>query len=252
LFSPAAFTALYWIMTIAGVAALVGLFTRLSIFILALGVWIFVSHAYSYGDVHHPQAVFAIFLMVLPLAPVGERLSIDALIRRRRARRSAGVQPRREILDTAMWPLKLLHVLLAMTYFSTGITKVLAGGLAWINGYTLQNYLFSDAMTNNLPLGIWLSQQYVLCVILAVLTILFEVFYFVSILVPRSGPLFFVGGIFFHIGLYVTAGHPFFQHIVMNALLLFFLDRDWFPEQVRRLEALIARLRAGAESHQPS
>jgi hypothetical protein len=38
----------------------------------------------------------------------------------------------------------------------------------------------------------------------------------------------------------------------MNALLLFFLDRDWFPEQVRRLEALIARLRAGAESHQPS
>jgi hypothetical protein len=252
LFSPAAFTAYYWIMTIAGVAALVGLFTRTSIFVLALGVWIFVSHAYSYADVHHPQAVFAIFLMVLPLAPVGERLSIDALIRRWRARRDAGLQQTPEVRDTAMWPLKLLHVLLAMTYFSTGITKLLSGGLTWINGYTLQNYLFSDAMSRTLPLGLWLSQHYVLCVILSVFTILFEVFYFVSILLPRWGPLFFVGGIFFHIGLYVTAGHPFFQHIIMNALLLFFLDRDWFPEQVRRLEGMIARLRAGAESHQPS
>jgi vitamin K-dependent gamma-carboxylase-like protein len=252
LFSPTAFTALYWITTVAGVTALVGLCTRVSIFIVALGVWIFVSHAYSYADVHHPQAVFAIFLMVLPFAPVGDRLSVDALIRRWRARRGARVRQTPETLDTAMWPLKLLHVLLALTYFSTGITKLISGGLAWMNGYTLQNYIFSDAMTNNLPLGIWLAQQYTLCVVLAVLTILFEVFYFVSILVPRVAPFFFIGGIFFHIGLYATSGHPFFEHMVMNALLLLFLDPDWFPEQVRKLEALIARWRAGAEVHQPS
>ena len=151
-----------------------------------------------------------------------------------------------------MWPLKLLHVLLALTYFSTGISKVISGGFAWMNGYTLQNYIFSDAVTRNIPLGIWVAEHYTLCVLLAVFTLLFEVFYFVSIIVPRAAPLIFIGGIFFHIGLYATSGHPFFQHIVMNALLLLFLDREWFPARLTQLDALVSRWRAGAEAQQPS
>jgi len=241
-FSPGPLTAIYWITVIAGGLALIGLFTRISLFLLALGVWFFVSHGYSYADVHHPQALFAIFLMLLPFSPVGERLSVDALLRRRSGR------PVEEATDMAMWPLKLLHVLLALTYFSTGITKLISGGFAWMNGYTLQRYIFSDAISSNLPLGIWLSQHYTLCVILSVLTILFEVFYFVSILVPRVAPLIFLGAIFFHIGLYVTSGHPFFPHMVMNAVLLLFLDLAWFPAQVRKLEAAFARTRAGEQA----
>jgi uncharacterized membrane protein YphA (DoxX/SURF4 family) len=241
-FAPGPLTAIYWMTAIAGVLALIGLFTRVSLFLFALGVWFFVSHGYSYADVHHPQALFAIFLMLLPFSPAGERLSVDALLRRRKGR------PVAEATDTAMWPLKLLHVLLALTYFSTGITKLISGGLAWMNGYTLQRYLFSDAISGNIPLGIWMSQQYTLCVILSVLTILFEVFYFVSILVPRVAPLMFVGAIFFHIGLYATSGHPFFPHMVMNAVLLLFLDPAWFPAQLRKLEAGFARAGAGEQT----
>jgi hypothetical protein len=192
--------------------------------------------------VHHPQALFAIFLMLLPFSPAGERLSLDALLRRR------GGRPVAEATDMAMWPLKLLHLLLALTYFSTGITKLISGGFAWMNGYTLQRYIFSDAITSHLPLGIWLSQQYTLCVILSVLTILFEVFYFVSMLVPRVAPFIFLGAIFFHIGLYATSGHPFFPHMVMNAVLLFFLDPAWFPAQVRKLEAAFVRTGAGEQT----
>jgi uncharacterized membrane protein YphA (DoxX/SURF4 family) len=251
-FSAGGLTALYWITTVAGLAALVGLFTRTSLFVLALGVWIFISHGYSYADVHHTQALFAIFLMVLPFSPAGERLSVDALIRRRRVRRSADLAEGPDTVETAMWPLKLLHVLLALTYFSTGITKLISGGLSWMNGYTLQNYIFSDAVSGDIPLGIWLAQQHTLCVMLGVLTILFEVFYFVSLFLPRVAPLFFIGGIFFHIGLYATSGHPFFQHMVMNALLLFFLDPAWFPGQVKRLETLISGWRTGAQAPQRS
>jgi uncharacterized membrane protein YphA (DoxX/SURF4 family) len=241
-FAEGPLTVIYWVTAIAGVLALIGLFTRVSLFLLALGVWFFVSHGYSYADVHHPQALFAIFLMLLPFSPVGERLSVDALLRRRKGRLAT------ETTDTAMWPLKLLHLLLALTYFSTGITKLISGGLAWMNGYTLQRYLFSDAISGNIPLGIWMSQQYALCVILSVLTILFEVFYFVSLLVPRAAPLMFIGAIFFHIGLYATSGHPFFPHMVMNAVLLFFLDPAWFPAQVRKLESASTRARAGEQA----
>jgi len=234
-FTPGAFTVIYCVSIAAGLSALVGFLTRTSLFLLALGTWFFVSHAYSHADVHHTQALFAIFLMVLAFSPAGDSLSIDALIRRRRARLAGESAPISRPSDTAMWPLKLAHVLLAMTYFSTGITKLLSGGLAWMNGYTLQNFIFNSAVNRNIPLGIWLAHQHTLCILLSIGTILFETFFFVSLLVPRAAPLFFVGGVLFHVGLYVIAGHPFFEHMVMNAMLLLFLDPAWFPAQVNRL-----------------
>lgn len=235
IFNPGTFTLIYWVTFVAGLLALVGLRTRTSLLLLALGNLFFVSHRYSYADVHHPEALFAIFLLALALAPAGDSLSIDAFLRRRRAGAAGAVAT--DTSDTAMWPLKLAHVLLAMTYFSTGISKLLSGGLRWMNGYTLQNDIFSDAINRNIPFGIWLAQQRTLCILLSVGTILFEVFFFVSLLLPRTAPLFFLGGILFHVGLYVTSGHPFFQHIVMNAMLLLFLGPDWFPAQVARLRA---------------
>ena len=83
-FNPTTFTILYWATFGFGLLALVGLFTRLSLFLFATGTWIFVAHLFSYGDRHHTEALFAIFLMVLALAPSGERLSADAALRRRR------------------------------------------------------------------------------------------------------------------------------------------------------------------------
>lgn len=248
-FTPATLTALYGMTAAAGFLALVGLFTRTSLFLFALGTWFLVSHAYSYADVHHPEALFAIFLMLLPFSPAGERLSIDALIHRRRGRHRGSGAAR---VATAMWPLKLAHVLLAMTYFSTGITKLLSGGLGWMNGYTVQIYTFGDALQSNRPLGIWVAQHHTLCVLLGALTVFFELFFFVSLLVPRTAPFFFAGGIAFHLGLYVTAGQPFFQHMVLNALLLLFLDPDWARTRMDALDRRVFQRWRREEVHQPS
>jgi uncharacterized membrane protein YphA (DoxX/SURF4 family) len=250
LFSADGLTAIHWVTFAAGLAALVGFWTRPSLALFALGTWFFVSHKYSYADIHHPEALFAIFLMVLPFSPAGARLSVDAIIRRRRGVGSAAGPDLDAPVLFAMWPLKLAHVLLAATYFSTGVAKLFSGGVAWMNGYTLQNYIFSDAVSRDIPLGIWLAQQETLCVVLGVFTILFEVFFFLSLVLPRTAPLFFLGGILFHIGLYATSGHPFFQHIVMNLLLLLFLDPTWFPTRIQRLGALTATRAPGAKAEQ--
>lgn len=247
LFTAEGLTTVYWVSTVAGALALVGLFTRVSLFVFALGMWFFVSHAYSYADVHHPQALFAIFLMSLAFSPAGHSLSLDALLRRWRAGPAAP-----ERLETAMWPLKLAHVLLAMTYFSTGISKLISGGLAWMNGYTLQNHVFSDAINRDIPIGLWLSQQHTLCVLLAIGTIAFELFFFVSLFLPRTAVFFFAGGILFHLGLYVTSGHPFFEHIVLNTVLLLFLDPDWFPARLREVDRYLPRWLGGEASSLPS
>jgi hypothetical protein len=234
-FSTSVFTWLYWITVAAGVLALIGLFTRASVFVFALGIWVQIAHMYSYGDRHHPQAVFCLFLMALAFAPSGRSLSIDAVLRRRSAVRSGKATDEPERVDTAMWPLKFAHVLLAMTYFSTGVSKLIFGGLQWMNGYTLQRYTFSDALHRDIPLGVWLGQQHTLAIFLSIYTILFETFFFLSLFFPRAAPFFFIAGILFQIGLYLTGGHDFFQHITLLFILLLTLTPEYWRARVRRL-----------------
>jgi vitamin K-dependent gamma-carboxylase-like protein len=248
-FTPTVLTTIYWVTIIAGVAALVGLLTRVSIFVFALGIWFFVSHQYSYADIHHPEAVFCIVLMALALAPSGRRLSLDAVIRRRRASaagRVTDISQADDRAETTMWPLKLAHVLLAMTYFSTGATKLISGGLGWMNGYTLQGYTFGDAMARGYPVGIWLGQHYTICLLLSIFTIAFESLFFLSLFFPRVAPLFFLNGIFFQIGLFATGGHPFFQHITLLTLLLFFITPAWWQTLSERYRNRLTPSRPGA------
>jgi uncharacterized membrane protein YphA (DoxX/SURF4 family) len=123
------------------------------------------------------------------------------------------------------------HVLLAYTYFSAGISKMIHSGPRWMNGYTLQNHTFNDALVRGHPVGVWLAQQYEVAVVLSVFTILLELFFFVSLFSPRLAPLIFVSAIGFQIGLYVSAGHDFFQHIVLLVMLLLFI----YPTPWRKL-----------------
>ncbi len=221
-FTPGSLTTLYWVTVALGVSALVGLLTRTSLLGFALGTWIFVAHLFSYGDRHHTEALFCIFLLLLAFAPSGDRLSADALIRRRRGQFAQGTS------ELALWPLKVMHVLLALTYFSTGLSKMVYSGLRWVNGYTLQGHAFGDALQRGHPLGIWLAQQHTLAIVLSVFTVALELFFFVSLLVPRLAPWFFLAALGFQVGLYVTAGYDFFQHMVLLTLLLFFLDPSWW------------------------
>lgn len=250
-FTPGNFTALYWVTTVAGVLALVGLFTRTSAFVFALGNWIFISHEYSYGDRHHTEALFLILLMTLAFAPSGASFSLDAAISRRRGRPAPGTSDASGRVETAMWPLKFAHVMLAITYFSTGVSKLIEGGLGWMNGYTLQLYTFNDAVTRGIPLGVWLAQQHELAIALSIFTILFETFFFLSILVPWTAPLWFVTGIGFHLSLYLSAGHDFFQHMVLLAMLLVLLAPDWLQGWLdRAIEAVRPGLRRPAQAQQ--
>ena len=152
---------------------------------------------------------------------LGARLSVDALLRRRH-----GLPPLLTS-DLARWP-QLAHVVVAMAYFSTGITKLLSGGFAWMNGYTLQNYLLGDAILRHIPLGLWVAQHYWLCVLLSVGTGCSSCS--TSYRSPaQGGAAVFLGGVLFHIGLYYVAGHPFYHFILINLILLLFLDPERVP-----------------------
>jgi hypothetical protein len=228
IFNPTTFTVLYWGTFAVGLLALVGLFTRLSLFLFATGTWIFVAHLFSYGDRHHTEALFAIFLMLLAFAPSGERLSVDALIRRRRFG-----APYADASELAVWPLKLMLVLLGISYLTAGMAKMTHSGLRWMNGYTLQGHTLGDALSRGHPVGVWLAQQHRLAILLSVFTIIFELFFWTSLIAPRRwAPVYLLAALMFMVGLYVSGGYDFFQHMVLLTLLLFFLVPDWWERMV--------------------
>jgi hypothetical protein len=226
-FTPEAITALWWLTLAAGVLALLGLFTRPALLAFALGVWFLVAHRFSYGDVHHSEAMFAFFLMSLAFAPVGEQLSIDAWRRRRAGRTPAEMSP------LARWPFALAHLLLAMAYFSTGISKLIYGGLRWMNGYTLQGRTLQDALGRDIPLGMWVAQQHTLAILLSIGTVAFEVGFATSLFLPRYRLYFFAAALVFHVGLHLVAGHGFFGHMAVVLILLICYDTPWLRPRVR-------------------
>jgi hypothetical protein len=231
-FNPGTFTLLYWGTFAVGLLALAGLFTRVSLFLFATGTWIFVAHLFSYGDRHHTEALFAIFLMLLALAPSGERLSVDGLIRRWRTGEAGA-----ETSELAIWPLKLTLVLLGFSYLSAGMAKMVHSGLRWMNGYTLQGHTLGDALSRGHPVGVWLAQQHRLAVLLSVFTIIFELFFWTSLIAPRRWlPGFLFVALMFQVGLYVSGGYDFFQHMVLLVLLLIFLAPEWWERFVHTRE----------------
>jgi hypothetical protein len=95
-----------------------------------------------------------------------------------------------------------------------------------MNGYTLQSYIFHDAIRRDIPFGIWMAQQHTLCIFISIFTIFIELFFFVSIIIPRSTHFFLVSALLFQAGLFVVAGHGFFQHMILLTLLLIFIDPE--------------------------
>ncbi len=200
----------------AGVTTLIGLKTRPSAALLTLAVWFLVFHDGSYGEIHHPDIVLSMFLLFLSLSPSGRRLSIDAYLRRH----PAGTT------DRAVWPLKLTQVLLAWTYFSNAVAKLLYSGFEWMNGYTLQQSMLYSSLQWERPLGLRLAQHHDLCVALSVATVAFELLFPLVLFVPRSRPALLVSGAVFHSVLYLTMNVGFFQNVVLYSVFADFSEPE--------------------------
>ena len=205
--------------TVAGVLATVGFFTRTALLTLGLGYWLLIAHLYSYGELHHPEAPYCIALVLLGLSPSGRCYSVDSWLGRRSKRPDLWGPDAR--MDTATWPLRLIQCLLGLAYFSSGSAKLLDGGLAWMNGATLQQMVLTDYVRHGMPAGLWLAQNFWLCVAGSVVTIAVEVFFFVAVFVAGARKYLLPAAAALHVGIYLTMAAPFFTWI---ALYLAFVD----------------------------
>ena len=236
-FHTEAFLGGVWLAAnVAGMLAMVGLFTRSALLTLGLGYWVLVGHQWSYGELHHTEALYCIAFVLLALSPSGRCYSVDAWLGRR------GRHPERwgpdARTDTATWALRLMQCLLGLAYFSAGSAKLLDGGLYWMNGATLQQIVLTDYIRFGMPAGLWLIQSFWLCVAGAVMTIAVETFFFVAVFVKRARKYLLAAGVVLHLGIYFTMAAPFFTWMVLYVV---FLDFEALRRRAERAGSLSAR-----------
>ena len=224
----------------AGVLAAVGLFTRSALLTLGLGYWTLVGHQWSYGELHHTEALYCIAFVLLALSPSGRCYSLDAWLGRRRRRPERWGPDART--DTATWAPRLIQCLLGVAYFSAGSGKLLDGGLYWMNGETLQQIVLTDYVRFGMPAGLWLVQSFWLCVAGAVMTIVVETFFFVAVFVTRARKYVLAAGAALHLGIYFTMAAPFFTWMVLYVVFVDFEAlRRWADRKPRSASATLRR-----------
>jgi hypothetical protein len=196
-----------WMMCgLAGLYALVGANTRLSFALFAYANTFLLGHAFSYGTLQHPQATATIILWVLLLTPCGEELSVDAMRKRLAKSRVRGeFIPRASdaMSVDARWPLRLTQWLLVSVYLSAGVSKLVVGKGAWMNGYTMGYYLLLDGFGHQLPLSVAIAQQHWIGVVSAVITLAFELTFVVGVLWPRTFSVYGIVGTGIHTGIFL-------------------------------------------------
>jgi predicted DCC family thiol-disulfide oxidoreductase YuxK/uncharacterized membrane protein YphA (DoxX/SURF4 family) len=233
---PLFLQAVWLAAVVTGVLALIGLFTRPSLFLFAAANTLMVAHDYSYGALHHPSAVLIIALWVLACGPSGSALSVDDFRRRMyssvRFMTFRPRSPQEERSEFARWPLRTIQWVFVLIYLSAALSKLLHG-FDWLNGYTLGYYLLQDGMRWDQPLGVFLHDKTVLLVLASVVTLVFELTFAVAVLVPRLTPIYLLVGAGMHISILVLMRAPFLQYLVVYSV---FGDqlRQSVPERLRR------------------
>jgi predicted DCC family thiol-disulfide oxidoreductase YuxK len=216
--------AVYWVTVAAGFLALIGFRTTWNLLTFSVANIFMMALGYSFRDWHH-DGLMQITLVILALSPSGAVLSVDHLWRHLRlssARRQVELAP--AIMDAtssmARWPLLLIRWLYALIYLSGALAKLGYGGLDWMNGYTLQYYMFEDGLRWGSELGVWMGQHHAFARILSWLTIFFEVT-FVSVLVfPGLAWVYVPVGVALHTGIYAAMRAPFFEFLVIYSVFV--------------------------------
>lgn len=230
------------LMRIAGFCALAGIFTRLSLFIFSVGFLYLAGGQSSWGFFGHTPALPAQILLILALAPGVDALSLDRWI------------DRRDFCAPAVpaWGLRLVLVLLALIYFSAGVSKLRYSGLEWTDGHTLgfymkgmsrsnlqqfagppgvpealrwkdgfglENYLYATPQTKA---GAWALNYPPVLKTFSILTLVTELFFPLVIFGGWLRTFWLLAGAFFHLGSEIFLKVDFRPYLVVCLLLI-----DW-------------------------
>ena len=176
----------------AAVLAMVGLLTRFTLPVAWLAALPLVAMTSSLGKVVHNDVLLMLCLVPLLASRAGAAWSLDARQRPRAARGPA-----------FGWPVRTAMVVVAGSYFFSGLAKLLHAGPAWVTSGNLRWVLYASSDTQPAPnlFALFVADRPVLAQLVAAATLAVELGFPLVLWRPRLAWLFVPAVVAMHAGI---------------------------------------------------
>ena len=227
LLSPGAMTAFKWLFAASLLAAAAGLFTSYTTKASALLFLFYQGLLRSFTHFNHDEMPAVYILLVLAFTPCGDAFSLDSLRGRSRALRERGGEL------VYGYPILLMRLLLAWSYFSSALIKLRVAGLGYFGADNLPTLAVVNSLDNlhdtHFRAAFWLVQHREYTPYFVALVLLWELAFPLAVFSRRARAVILSLGVAFHLGTLVLMNIFFPYHL---ALYVVFLD---LPALARRL-----------------
>lgn len=232
LLTPATMAAFKWLFAAALLAATAGALTPVSTKASAVLFIFYQGLLRSFTHFNHDEMPAAYILLVLAFTPCGDAFSFDAL-RGWRSERPGGSW-------VYGYPILLVRLLLAWSYFTSALVKLRVAGLGYLSADNLPTLAVSNSLDNmhdtQFRAGLWLPAYREYTPPFVALVLLWELLFPLAVWFPRARTVILTAGILFHLGTLVFMNILFPYHLAMYLVFV-----DW-PSVVRKVRKLLARL----------
>jgi vitamin K-dependent gamma-carboxylase-like protein len=230
LLTPAGMATLKGLMVLSLFGATIGCLTSLATKSSALLFLFYEGLLRSFGHFNHDEMPAVYILIVLALTPCGDAFSWDGWRGRRLPRRSGTVYG---------YPILLMRILLAWSYFSSALIKIRVAGLSYLDPDNLPTLAIVHSLDNlhdtHFRLAFWLPQVREYLPVFASLVILWELSFPLAIFFRRSRLVILAMGVFFHLGTLFFMNIFFPYHLAMYIVFV-----DWGRVR-QKVEAFVRR-----------
>lgn len=218
------------IVIIAWFCAAIGLFTRLSMIVTAIGVFFLHGMFLGSNAFNHNWFLPMYAFITLCFARSNDAWSVDYHLSKinRRTRKN---HQNPTIADTG-FARQLFLVCAVGFYFAAGLSKLHTAGLAWGNGHLIQYFAESH---NVQPLGSLLANNLWLSRISAIIALCLELGSIAALFSRKARFVLVLGWLSLHVGIKYSLGPRYIQNIICLALLV-----DWQATAATAKQWLIA------------
>jgi len=185
----------------------------------------------SLGKVVHNDVLLLLCMVPLLAAPVSDAWSLDA--RAGRAKRGEAIR--------YGWPVQTALIVVAGSYFFSGLAKLVNSGAAWATGSNMRwvLYISSDSRPTPDHWSLFIADRAWLAHVVAAMILFLELGFPIVLIWKRARPWFVAGAILFHLGTWLTLGLDYWAQAATVTIVLI----DW--------PALGARARSRVRREEP-
>jgi len=195
LLTPAGMTTLKVAMVLSLVLSTAGLFTVVSTKTSFLLVLFYQGLLRSFGHFNHDEMLGVYCLAVMAFTPCGDQFSLNAWWKKRR--------PIDRPAFAYAYPILLMQLLLAWTYFSSCLLKLRTSGFSYLSPDNLPSLAIYHSLDNlhdtAFRLAFWLPQFKNYLPVVMALVLLWEFCFPLAVFFPRWRWLLLGGGVVFHL-----------------------------------------------------